>query len=192
MSSREMGYIRNQFNTAAGNHLSNYANTHDSEWRAAAKELDISIDGAMYGDQFRHQPEGMGLDTSAGVPNSRAEQIFRHIASAADVAKFDAKMAPARQKMQERVEQNVLEGIETKTARLMEFAPDLAILEAAGITPDDLSHSLITHNKDGSNSINGLVKNDDLVTSIINNNPDIRSLYDAKWDRLATKHNLNL
>jgi len=199
VTGKEMGQMRANYNTAASGTLGDYAANNPTEWRAGAQELGISIDGWNYGSHFLDQRTDSGIDVSVGIANSKAEKIFRHIASAADVAKFNAEMAPIQQEMHMFIDQrtdnyiemtqgNLLTVLETTNANLTDFTPNREILTAAGLTKDDMKMTQMFRDESGHYTATDPSDQAKRVESIINNNPDVRAIYDAKWDRLMTRH----
>jgi len=177
-----MADIRHELNLTAYDHLSDYANANRSEWMAAANELSIKADGLDFLSHFFQVPTDSGIDIGTGVPNSEAERIFRHIASAEDVAEFNILMAPKEQEMQERLEEKVLSMLEHTNNEMMKFAPHLATLEAAGLTPHDVAGVLVTRDQSGQYVV-ATPSDKAAIENAINTNPDLRALYDAAWNR---------
>jgi len=119
-----------------------------------------------------------------GVPNSDAEHIFRHIASAEDIAQFDTLMAPNEHEMQDRLEAKVLSIVERRYEAMMKFAPYLATLEAAGLTPDDMAGVLVTRDQSGRYVVAIPSDKAAAIESVINTAPGLRALYEAAWSRI--------
>ena len=181
LGQQDMKEIRSQFNANASSQLRDYASKHKAQWSLAANELGISIGGWQYSHAFSQQPDDASSDISVGSPNSKAEKIFRHIASATDIKAFDTKMAPALKLMEAAVKQKVLAVIDRKAAQFKEFSPKESVLSAAGITHQDMVTESITRNRDGQYISRYDSKRGDAVASIINENQAVRAIYDAKW-----------
>lgn len=189
---QNMQEIRNSFNAESATHLRDYASKHKGQWASAASSLGISIGGWTYGRTFNQQPDDASLDITVGVPNSNAEKIFRYMASAADIETFNAKMAPAQLELETAVQNKMLVLIEQSVTQFDEFTSSEVVLKSAGITHNDLTNENIVRNMDGRYTSVYESERGDAVASIINENPDVRAIYDAKWDSFPNSKFLKL
>lgn len=186
-SSHGWGHIateaRMPFNAEAYGYLSGYASAHKSEWMDAAKALDLSIEGGMYLFHFYRQPEGAGYDVSVGKPNSQAEQIFRHIASPADVAEFEARMAPAQKVMENRMTDLATDLVGHMNEKMKAFAPHVPAMEAAGLMIEDIAGALIAQGGNGEYKVVSATEKSATIEAFVNGNPEVRALFEAAWNR---------
>jgi len=182
----QVGYmadIRHDFNTEAFDHLSTYANENKSEWMAAAQELGISAEGGMFLEHFFRIPPNSGVDVSTGTPNSDAERIFRHIASAEDVAQFDNLMAPKQQELETRTVERVSGLLEWTNDEMVKFSSHRTTLEAAGLTSVDMAGVTLNRGEDGRYIVTSQSDKAATIANTINTNSELRAIYDAAWTR---------
>jgi len=193
INTREMGQMRHNYNMAAHETLSRYAANNPEKWQAAAQDLGIDISSWQYGDQFWRQPDDSGIDVSVGVANSNAEKIFRQIASAEDVTNFNSEMAPIQREMRIRIDQGVakvaqqlLSRLETINTKLHDFASSNKTLAAAGLTNADMQMVMV-RDKAGHYTAADPSDQAKRVATLVNNNPEVRAIYDAQWNRIANR-----
>lgn len=179
--------VRKPFNAEAYDYLSGYASAHKSEWMATAESLGLSIEGGMYLLHFYQQPKEAGYDVSMGMPNSKAEQIFRHIASSDEISEFEARMAPAQEQMERRMTDNVAKLMGNIDHHMTEFAPYVDDMEAAGVTIDDMARTLITRGDNGEYKAARATDKSAAIEAFINNNSEVRAFYDQTWEKNAAK-----
>ena len=176
---------RKPFNAEAYGYLSGYASAHKSEWMDAAENLGLSIGGGMYLHHFYQQPKEAGADVSVGMPNSQAEQIFRHIASADDIAEFEARMAPAQKAMENYMTDHVAGLMGHMNEKMKAFAPHVPAMEAAGLTIDDMARALIAQGDIGEYKVVSASDKSAAIEAFVNGNPDVRALYDTDFNRVT-------
>jgi hypothetical protein len=179
--------LRNSYQTESHKFLSQYANQHPDEWAVAAKELGYNINGFGYPYQFYDSPKSVGLDVSEGIPKSKAEDIFRHIAYSSDIAEFEAAMAPHQKALDASMVDFVATRMEDVSNALDRFAPHIKDMEAAGITPDDFARTLLTRDQQGAYySVGNFEKGED-VARFVNGNAEVRALFDVHWNRTSNQ-----
>ncbi|MBD3660673.1 MAG: hypothetical protein HUJ11_00495 [Arenibacter algicola] len=122
-----------------------------------------------------------------GVPNSRAEQIFRSIANPEDIAAFEAHMAPIQEDMEQLATNRITDFFDKIQTSMSEFMPHVEALASAGLTIDDMSKSLITRQADGTYVDASPHEKSGDVTAFINNTPEVRALYDQAWNRTTDR-----
>jgi len=186
------GYLdqfRNEYRAESDNFLGEYVNTHNAEWKSAAQELGYDISGMNHLMQFYDAPELVGHDVSKGTPKSKAEDIFRHIASSSDIAQFESVMAPHQDALDAKVYDYVTGLMNNTSGALDRFAPYVKDMEAAGITPDDLSRTLLSLNKEGEYFGAGNSERGAKVARFVNENAGVRALFDVHADRIQNDFN---
>ncbi|PHS79372.1 MAG: hypothetical protein COB59_01950 [Rhodospirillaceae bacterium] len=176
------------FNTQAHDYLASYANDHKTEWIAMAKDLGIGTEGGNYLLHFFRQSSRTDIDISMGVPKSDAEMIFRQIASAEDIQKFETRMAPAQKEVEKNITDFAIDLLQFSNDRLAEFEPYLEALNEAGLTSNDMAGVLMTKDKDGNYQASialGDERNSkrEAIESFVNGNSGVRALYDKTLDR---------
>ncbi len=187
--------VRLPYNAAAHGYLSGYAGEHQAEWRAAAGELSVFIKGFSYPSHFHDTPKETGFDVGAGVPQSEAEKIFRHIASPLDIAAFDRRMEPYREEMEEKMRSYVSGILEASYEDMRKFQPHIEAMREAGITPGDMARALVVRHGDAYRvEYRGApldLGKADAIETFVNSNPDVRALYNqgrTPWKDLWATH----
>lgn len=176
--------MRNAYKSESDDFLMQYANDHAEDWKATARELGYDISGWQYLDQFYSTPTSVGGDVSTGVPKSKAEDIFRHIASPSEISEFETAMAPQQAALDAKVFDYVTGIMDHVDGELDQFSPYLQDMEAAGIAPDDLSSTLLGRTDQGDYySIVDTERGAD-VARFVNDNAGVRALFDAKANQL--------
>ncbi len=173
------------YDAVAEDYLRDYAGKHQSEWKSAAKELGIGIEGPSYMTQFHDAPKGYsftetGFDVWSDVPKTKAEKIFRHLADPLDIAAFDRRMEPYREEMEEKMRSYVSGVLEASYEDMKKFEPHIEAMREAGITPDDLARILLVRHGDAYRvEHRGTLDPDkaDAIEGFVNSNPDVRALY---------------
>lgn len=175
------------FNIAAYDHLSAYAADHKDEWMAAAKELNISIDGRNHFEHFYKRTPETGSDMQPGVANSQAEKIFRHIASEQEIRAFEQQVLPRMSDANARAVDYVSWIMTDRNNDMKAFAPFIDTLQEAGISLEDLSTAVVNPLRDGTYRVEGNTKNAQKIEELINSNPALRATYDERTDRLTAR-----
>ena len=181
------GYLdqfRKEYRAESDNFLSEYANKHKAEWTSAAQELGYDISGMNHLMQFYETPSSVGHDVSTGAAKSKAEDIFRHIASSSDITEFESVMAPQQEALDAKVYDYVTGLMSDASGALDRFAPYVKDMEAAGITPDDLSRTMLSRNLEGEYFAAGNTEQGEKVARFVNENAGVRSLFDVHADRM--------
>jgi len=181
------GYLdqfRKEYRAESDNFLGEYANKYKTEWTSAAQELGYNIEGLNYLMQFYETPSSVGHDVSTGAAKSKAEDIFRHIASSSDIAAFESAMAPQQEALDAKVSDYVTSLMSGTSGALDRFAPYVKDMEAAGITPDDLSRTLLSRNLEGEYFAAGNTERGAKVARFVNENAGVRALFDVHADRM--------
>jgi len=188
---------RDELNMAVSDDLKAYAIDHKDEWIAAANELGIAIHTvddksfrASVDRQSLNQPIESRNNANFDNPNSEAEQIFRHIANTSEIAEFDGRMDPKKQEFEAYIDargQEIVSGVlEGTFSKMKQFEPHLAKLEAAELTPEDLTGVLLTRSENGQYNAARASEKSAAVENLINSNPELRALYDAEWSRTSS------
>jgi hypothetical protein len=69
-----------------------------------------------------------------------------------------------------------------QTLRNMDaFSSSIPAMEAAGVTPDDLSRALVTRTRDGTYKVAGSDEKASNIARFINDNPGVYEQYNNKW-----------
>jgi len=180
-----MQSIRSAYNGQAREPLIEYAMNNKDEWVAAANKFGIPVSEQRFFVSVNQQTHNQPFDIRGSIrmdeDNSQAERIFRHIASADEVAAFDAHMASTQKELQGRVNAKSMDHIVGTHKALMDFAPHRAVLKSAGLTAEDMAGVMLTRSPDG---LYGVTSQNDKAATIetaINTNPDLRAMYDAGW-----------
>lgn len=173
------------FNIAAYDHLSAYAADHKDEWMAAAKELDISLDGRKHYEHFYKRTSETGNDMQQGVANSQAEKIFRHIASEQEVSTFEQQVLPRMNDSNARAVDYISRIMTDRNNDMKAFAPFINTLQEAGLSLEDMSSAVANPRRDGTYHVEGNTKNAEKIEALINSNPELRAAYDERTNRLT-------
>ena len=190
--------IRRSYNDEAAVPLKAYALEHKNEWMSAANELHIPVSDYMFQSSvFQHIsniPVTSWNNITLDEPNSEAERIFRHIANPQEIAQFDAQMAPQKQEFEalkealkeERIMRQI-EGLTSALASvaesLMNFANKREALETAGLTAEDMNGVMLNRSEDGIYTVTSQTDKAAAIETAINNNPELRAMYEARWHR---------
>lgn len=179
-----------KYNLESAGFLQKYAATHEGEWKQAAKDLSInaSKENGSYYTHFFKRPKGVEYNFGEGEAKSKAEIIFRHIASDDEIAQFEEMMRPAQGDLDnfaynllENITDASLDGYEGTTSSQFTVLKISEMLQDEGIDISPLKRLSFARNDDDSFYVRDEVPNKAAIEDAINNNQDIYNLLSGIW-----------
>lgn len=168
-----------EWRASARDFIENFAYEHAGDYRAAADELGITVDGPGWNYQFAHL-DGDQSDMSAGKPKMDAERIFFQIASPQEIASFQEKMAPLQEKV-DAAFQKAADQVAGSMQRDMDIAAAVPELKRslANMGLSETEVASLRWSVDGGGKVNVVSEHDRAseIETVINETPRLANLF---------------